>query len=69
MTLAAMVEISLLQTHRKSVMPAHAGIQCGDGGANTNLESSLRGERRKGKLTSTQQSGLTRLEPKGVQLL
>ena len=53
MTLSAMVEIPLLQAHRKSVMPAPdrrrgqaaAGIQCGGGGAKTqNLDSRLRGK-------------------------
>ena len=44
MTLVTMVEIPLLEAHRKSVMPAHAGIQCGGEGAKTqNLDSRLRG--------------------------
>ena len=48
MSLSAMVEIprpfdgaqGMLQAKRRSVMPAHAGIQCGGGGAKTqNLDS------------------------------
>ena len=48
MTLSAMVEIPLLQAHRKPVMPAQTGIQCGGrrgkDSKSQSLDSRLRGK-------------------------